>query len=278
MNDAEHRALAVALLPVVLRAGALELEYFRTDVAVERKNDDSPVTAADREAEELITTALTRLYPDIPVIGEEAVSAGQIPQTAGTFFLVDALDGTRDFVSGRPEFTVNVALIVDHAPLFGVVFQPPTGRLFMTLAANHAIEAEIAADTAATSTLDHLEARRIATRRPDTDSLVVAVSRSHHSPQLDRKLSQLGIERRIEVGSSLKFCLVARGEADVYPRLTSISEWDTAAGHAIVTAAGGAVLTLAATPLHYGHGGRSHSVAPFVAWGRSDIAGHFPFA
>ena len=270
MQDAEHRALAGGLLPAVLRAGAVELGYFRNGVAVETKRDDSPVTAADREAEELITAALARLRPDIPVIGEEAVSAGITPQTDGTFFLVDALDGTRDFISGRPEFTVNIALVVDHVPLFGVVYQPPTGRLFMTLAGDCAIEAEIAADAADTVSLDRLASHRIATRVPDTGDMVVAVSRSHPSSQLDRKLSELGIERRIEVGSSLKFCLVARGEADVYPRLTSISEWDTAAGHAVVSAAGGAVLTLDAAPLLYGQSSGSHRVAPFVACGGID--------
>lgn len=278
MRNDEHRALAAALLPVVLRAGAVEMEHFHNDVVVEKKRDDSPVTVADREAEEIITQALSELHPQIPVVGEEAVSAGILPETEGTFFLVDALDGTRDFVAGRTEFTVNVALIVEHAPLFGVVYQPVTGRLFMTLGHDHAIEADVAPNASSAITLDQLEMRRLATRQPDPGNLVVAVSRSHPSAELNAKLSELGIERLIKVGSSLKFCLVARGEADVYPRLISISEWDTAAGHAIVTAAGGVVVTLAGAPLSYGDRRPSCRIAPFVAWGRGELADRFSFS
>jgi len=271
MQDDAHKALAEALLPVVLRAGAIELDYFRNGVEVETKDDNSPVTAADREAEAVIDEALARICPDIPIIGEEAASEGRLPQIEDTFFLVDPLDGTRDFVAGRSDFTVNIALVVAGQPLFGVVYQPQPGRLFISTGRARAIEANVNPDAGLTR-LDQLAAKQIRTRPPDRARLKVAVSRSHRSSQLDDKLRQLGIKDRLEAGSSLKFCLVARGDADLYPRLTSISEWDTAAGHAILQAAGGAVLGLDNDPLQYGNAGKGYRVAPFVGWGHRRLA------
>ena len=271
MQNDDHAAMAEALLPVVLAAGAVELRYFKSGVAVETKDDDSPVTAADREAEDIISEALARHYPDIPVVGEEAASDGRLPAVEGTFFLVDPLDGTRDFVAGRDEFTVNVALVVDYQPLFGAVYQPRTERLFLTLAGDRAIEAKVSA-TSGCSRLDQLTATRLATREPDPAALKVAVSQSHPSSQLESKLRQLGIRQRLQAGSSLKFCLVARGDADIYPRLTSISEWDTAAGQAVLQAAGGAVSGLDNCNLAYGNADKAFRVAPFVAWGRTSLS------
>ncbi|MGI9411286.1 MAG: 3'(2'),5'-bisphosphate nucleotidase CysQ [Hyphomicrobiaceae bacterium] len=277
MQDSEHRQLAAGVLPIVLSAGAVVMSYFQSSTAVETKADASPVTAADREAEELIAAGLARLQPDIPVIGEEAASLGKLPKAASRFFLVDPLDGTRDFIAGRKEFTVNVALVEDREPVFGVVYQPATSRFFTTITDHHALEATVAPGSGIDS-LDALGGERIRTRSPDPDDLVVAVSHSHHTGALDDRLSQLGIRRRVSVGSSLKFCLVARGEADVYPRQISISEWDTAAGHAIVTAAGGAVLTLDGAPLTYGNADCGYRIAPFVAWGAPELAAKYSFA
>ena len=279
MNDKEHRQLAERLLSVVLEAGRVELKYFGTAVDVATKSDASPVTAADQEAEDIITGALQNYLPDVPVVGEEAASAGNLPKSADTFFLVDPLDGTRDFIAGRDEFTVNVALIVNRQPLFGVVYQPAAERLFMTIAADAAIEARVAADSGVTS-LSELDAKPISVVNadPDSSNIRVAVSRSHPSKDLNDKLTELGLNGRVQVGSSLKFCLVANGEADVYPRLISISEWDTAAGHAIVTAAGGAVLTTSGEPLLYGNEDAGYRISPFVAWGQPDLAKRYPFA
>ncbi|MEM9355745.1 MAG: 3'(2'),5'-bisphosphate nucleotidase CysQ [Pseudomonadota bacterium] len=268
MIDAEHYELASALLPVVLQAGQIELGYFGSDVKIASKTDSSPVTAADQEAEEIITRTLSDVCSDIPVIGEEAVAAGQVPAVNDRFFLVDPLDGTRDFIAGGEDFTVNIALIVQSEPVFGIVYQPPTGRLFMTVANDRAIEAHVAAD-AKVSSLEELDARTIKTKSSadrDQAGISVAISRSHPSAALEQQLSAQGLDHRLKVGSSLKFCLVARGDADIYPRLTSISEWDTAAGHAIVTAAGGAVLTLGGKPLHYGSRENKYRIQPFVAW------------
>lgn len=276
MQDKDFRALAESLLPVVLRAGAIELAHFHSALDVETKPDASPVTAADREAEAVIEQALAEICPDIPVIGEEAASEGRLPAAAETFFLVDPLDGTRDFVAGRTEFTVNIALVVDHVPVFGIVYQPPTGRLFMTLAGDHAIEARVAPDSGA-CTLADLSLATLRTNVTDAADLRAAVSRSHRSPTLEAKLTKLGITRRVEAGSSLKFCFVACGDADVYPRLTSINEWDTAAGHALVTAAGGTVLGLDGRPLAYGNAAKGYRVAPFVAWATPELAASYTF-
>ena len=272
MQDSEHRQLATAILPLMLDAGAVIMSYFRGVTAVETKADDSPVTAADREAEELIAAGLAQLMPDIPVIGEEAASLGNLPAAAARFFLVDPLDGTRDFIAGRKDFTVNIALVEDQTPVFGAVYQPATGRFFSTVTNSHVIEANVAPGSAVAS-IEALDGQPIHTRQPDPDDLVVAVSHSHHTGALDDCLRRLGIRRRVSVGSSLKFCLVARGEADVYPRQISISEWDTAAGHAIVAAAGGAVVALDGSPLKYGNAAGNYRIAPFVAWGAPELAG-----
>ena len=277
MQDSEHRQLAAGVLPIVLRAGAVVMSYFQAATTVETKADASPVTAADREAEEVIEAGLARLQPDIPVIGEEAASLGNLPTAAERFFLVDPLDGTRDFIAGRKEFTVNVALVEDRQPVFGVVYQPANGRYFTTIMDHFALEATVQPGSGVDS-LEALGGERIQTRKPDPDDLVVAVSHSHHTGALNHRLDDLGIRRRVSVGSSLKFCLVARGEADVYPRQVSISEWDTAAGHAIVTAAGGAVLTLDGGRLTYGNADSGYRIAPFVAWGAPELAAKYSFA
>ena len=280
MTDAEHYDLASALIPVVLQAGRIELAYFGSNVEVASKSDSSPVTAADQEAEDIITRALTDICPEIPIIGEEAASAGNAPAAGDRFFLVDPLDGTRDFIAGGEEFTVNIALIADNEPVFGVVYQPPTGRLFITIGNNHAVEASVAADASAKS-LNDIETKRIRPRssaQTSVSDMTVAVSRSHPSKELEQQLSAQGLERRLKVGSSLKFCLLARGEADIYPRLTSISEWDTAAGHAIVSAAGGVVLNLHGGPLRYGDHENNYRIQPFVAWGDRDLAAQYRFS
>ncbi len=279
MTDDEHFELASALLPVVLQAGQIELSYFGSHVEVASKTDSSPVTAADQEAEEIITRALSDICPDTPVIGEEAVAAGQIPATDDRFFLVDPLDGTRDFIAGGEDFTVNIALIDKLEPVFGVVYQPATGRLFMTVAKDRAIEADVAAD-AAVESIEEIDTRTIRARSSATSesaNVSVAVSRSHPSAALEQQLSAQGLDHRLKVGSSLKFCLIARGDADIYPRLTSISEWDTAAGHAIVTAAGGAVLTLDGKPLRYGRRENKYRIQPFVAWADARLSARYSF-
>lgn len=272
--DFDHTKLTEALLPAAIAAGAAILRHRRTGFAVESKADRSPVTAADREAEEIILDALQRCAPGIPIVAEEAMSRGERPAAGTTFFLVDALDGTREFVAGGAEFTVNVALVVDRTPRFGIVYAPALSQLYFTLGPSHAGELMIPSDAEPTSILS-ADAKPLRTREPDAERLVAVNSRSHRTAEDDRFQSDPRIASYRTIGSSLKFCLVARGEADIYPRFGPTNEWDTAAGHAIVLAAGGVVTTLDRTPLLYGKAEASFINPPFVVWAKPSLAETF---
>lgn len=215
----------------------------RAGFAVERKGDLSPVTEADRAAEAILLAALARHAPGVPVVAEEEVAAGRVPDTGRSFFLVDPLDGTREFVRGGDDYTVNVGLIVDRAPVLGLVLAPEQGRLFAGLVGQGAW-------------VQHAEGERMAIRtreKPADGRLAVVASKSHiNQATLAYLASVAGDAERVSVGSSLKFCLVAEGAADFYPRLSPTSEWDTAAGHAVLLAAGGRVDGPDGAPLHYG--------------------------
>lgn len=269
MMPLEHERLARALLPAVLEAGAIEMHYYRSGVAVERKADASPVTAADREAESVLLAALAHIAPGVPVIAEEAVARGSVPQLADTFFLVDPLDGTREFINQRDEFTVNVALVRSGKPVFGIVFAPALGDLCVTLGPARAARARVAA-TADASAIDFTDVR---TRQPDYEALIAVASRSHGAAEADRFLARYRVARVRNAGSSLKFCLLARGEADIYPRVGPTMEWDTAAGHAILASAGGAVTELDGATFVYGKVDKAFLNPGFVAWG---TPGPFP--
>jgi 3'(2'), 5'-bisphosphate nucleotidase len=274
----EFAALADALLPAVLEAGALEMRYFRNGVAVSHKSDASPVTVADQEAEAILLAALRIAAPNIPVIAEEAASAGNIPTVGSEFFLVDPLDGTREFVSGSEDFTVNIALVRDGTPYFGIVYAPATGQLFVGLGNSYAPEAAIQAyvpdgsDIARLRHLADLNPQAIKCRTADLAALTVVSSRSHRTAEVEEFLSPFNVRERRHVGSSLKFVTVARGDADLYPRIGSINEWDTAAGHAVLVAAGGAVTTFDGRPLMYGKVAAKFLNPDFIAWGSPDLA------
>ncbi len=269
MNLPTHDELAAALLPAAARAARLELEYLRNKPTVERKADASPVTIADQEAEAIIVEALGQVAGDVPVIAEELYSAGHSPEIDGTYFLVDALDGTREFVKGGTDFTINVALIKDHIPTFGLILLPVNGELYLTTAPDIAVCTVL--DLSHDTDLAELDLKPLRTREPDPAALVVALSSSHPSAKLERELDGKPVSGRVEAGSSLKFCRVAEGRADFYPRLGSISEWDIAAGHAIVRAAGGEVTGLDGVPLRYGNRDGGFRTLPFVAWGREHL-------
>jgi 3'(2'), 5'-bisphosphate nucleotidase len=265
MTPLEHERLARALLPSVLEAGAIEMHYYRSGVAIERKADASPVTAADREAEAVLLAALARIAPGVPVVAEEAVARDAAPRISDAFFLVDPLDGTREFVNQRDEFTVNVALVHSGKPVFGIVFAPALGDLCVTLGPARAGHAHVAAVTAAdAAAIDFADIR---TRQPDRQALIAVASRSHYAAEADRFLARYHVARRRNAGSSLKFCLLARGEADIYPRIGPTMEWDTAAGHAVLAAAGGSVTELDGAPLVYGKADKGFLNPGFVAWG-----------
>lgn len=225
-------------------AGALVLEVYRTDFAVQDKADASPVTQADELAEAVITPALQALQPSWPVVAEEAAARGQAPAAAACFWLVDPLDGTREFVARNGEFTVNIALVRQGQPVLGVVYLPVPDRLYAGVVGQGAW-------------LDADGRRRaIAVRAQPAVGVVVACSRSHGDvAALQAWLQGQPVTAWVPAGSSLKFGLIAAGEADVYPRLGRTMEWDTAAGHAVLAAAGGSVCDLEGRPLRYGKPG-----------------------
>jgi 3'(2'), 5'-bisphosphate nucleotidase len=271
MHASEMTRLAEGLLVVALAAARVQMAYFDAGVTVERKADNSPVTAADRQSEEIILEALARLAPGVAVIAEEAVTAGRIPSIADAFFLVDPLDGTNSFIKGRTSFTINIALIEDRRPVFGLVYAPALADFYVTLGPDKAANARVE-PSATPRTLDEAGFAPIRTRVPDPNALFALVSQSHLTRATEHFLDGYHVIERRALASSLKFGLIARGEADLYPRVGPTSEWDTAAGHAVLAAAGGAVTMLDGAPLLYGNADRGFENPDFVAWGRGPLA------
>ncbi|HYC02485.1 MAG TPA: 3'(2'),5'-bisphosphate nucleotidase CysQ [Azospirillaceae bacterium] len=238
-----------ALLPTVrgiaLEAGTAILRVYATEFDAARKADGSPVTAADNAAEAVILPALRALTPHIPIVSEEAFERGEIPEVTGTpFWLVDPLDGTKEFLKRNGEFTVNIALVRDGVPVLGVVLAPATGELFAAAGPGTAISVRDGAE------------RSIAVRAAPADGLTVLSSRSHaDNAELDAHLAALPVRERLVCGSSVKFCRIAEGRGDLYPRFGPTMEWDTAAGQAVLLAAGGAVLNHDGSPFRYGKPG-----------------------
>ncbi|MFL6775680.1 MAG: 3'(2'),5'-bisphosphate nucleotidase CysQ [Sphingomicrobium sp.] len=236
----DHAHLLDDLAEAAREAGEAILEVVRRGFDVEHKNDSSPVTEADRSAELIILAALARAAPGVPVIAEEEVAAGRIPAHEDTYFLVDPLDGTKEFVRGGDDYTVNIGLIEKGAPKLGVVFAPATGRL-------HGGCVDVGA------WLDEGRGRRIIRTRPRGTELTAVASKSHlNQATIDYLEAAVGTCGYVAVGSSLKFCIVAEGQADIYPRASPTSEWDTAAGHAVLLAAGGVVDGPDGSALRYG--------------------------
>lgn len=236
------------MVEAALEAGRAAYRIYHEAFAVHIKADESPVTAADHLAEEIILRHLARHAAGIEVVAEEQVAAGHVPALATEFFLVDPLDGTREFIQHCGDFTVNIALIRHAQPALGVVYAPVTGQLFA---------ADVAAASAARATLDPVNPiaprlRPIKVRAVPAAGITAVASRSHRTAETDAYLARYPIADLVAVGSSLKFCMVAAGEADLYPRLGPTMEWDTAAGHAVLTAAGGRVLGPDAQSLCYG--------------------------
>lgn len=240
----QRSELLEQLLPLALRAGDAILQIYARPFDVQHKADASPVTQADVLAEGLIVAGLAQLTPDVPIVAEEAVAAGHIPEVGERFWLVDALDGTREFVQRNGEFTVNIALVEQGEPVLGVVFAPALDRLYAGAVGEGAFMQAQG------------ERRPLRCRvAPDTGS-VVAASRSHSdAAQLQAWLRPYHVARLLHAGSSLKFGLLAAGEADLYPRLGRTMEWDIAAGQAVLVAAGGSVHTLEGLPMRYGKPG-----------------------
>jgi 3'(2'), 5'-bisphosphate nucleotidase len=225
------------------------------------KPDQSPVSEADEAAEEILLRGIDRILPGAPVVAEEAVARGSAPGPAEAFFLIDPLDGTREFLAGTPEFTVNVAVVLEGTPVLGLIYVPAAAVLYAG-ADGRALRATLAPGKAyAASAAVPIRAR------PRPDRLVAAVSRSHLDAASEAFLARLPVEGRIPLGSALKFCRIAEGTVDVYPRLAPVHEWDLAAGHALLVAAGGSVTRPDGGPLSYGNARDRWLVSGFVAWG-----------
>ncbi len=236
----DHGELVDALAEAAREAGEAILTVVRRGFEVEAKHDRSPVTEADRAAELVILAALARAAPGVPVIAEEEVAAGRIPAHDDNYFLVDPLDGTKEFVRGGDDYTVNIGLIENGVPRLGIVFAPATGILHGGSATEGAW-------------VDEGGERRPIRTRPRGEEVTAVASKSHlNQATIDYLEAAVGTCGYISVGSSLKFCIVAEGKADIYPRASPTSEWDTAAGHAILLAAGGVVDGPDGGPLRYG--------------------------
>jgi len=252
-------AAAAAIL--AMRAGTLE---------VRTKADHSPVTAADRAAEAAILEGLARVLPGVAVVSEEAgMLCSALPDS---FVLVDPLDGTREFVAGRDEFTVNVAIVAGGRPQLGVVAAPALGLLWRGIVGHGAERLRLAPGRPAGAADERSPIR---TRPAPATRLVAAASRSHLDPATQAFLSRLSIEECVTCGSAVKFCQVAEGVADVYPRLSTTCEWDVAAGHALLVAAGGTVMTPEGGPLSYGRPDADFRVPAFIAWGDPSAPARF---
>ena len=245
--DARARSdLMEGMVVAAIEAGAAIWKVFQEDFEVLSKADTSPVTAADTAAEAVILKALAHLAPATPVVAEEECAAGRIPEVRERFFLVDPLDGTKEFVKRGTDFTVNIGLIEHNTPTLGVVYAPARDRIYAgDTARGAAWTAEVEPGGPVPT------ARRPLRIRPLGERLTAVASKSHNSPETEAYLALCGVVERVSIGSSLKFCLLADGEADLYPRPAPTSEWDTAAGHAVLAAAGGRVFAPDGGPLLY---------------------------
>ncbi len=258
-------ALMEPLTDLVVRAGAAILSLNRAAMKVVGKADGSPVTEADLAADRIIAEGLEWLIPDIPALSEECAHLAK-PPYGGSFFLIDPLDGTREFVAGRNEFTVNLALVTNGTPLLGIIGAPALGLIWRGLVGRGAERLT----TGKGSVTEPIHTRPLPTRG---EPWIVAVSRSHGDIRTEAFIDARPGAIRQKLGSAVKFGRVAEGGADIYPRLAPTSEWDVAAGHAVVTAAGGKVTDAQGADLKFGGGREGFIVPEFIAWGDPTAAG-----
>jgi 3'(2'), 5'-bisphosphate nucleotidase len=261
-------ALMGPLTDLVVKAGQVILAVNRSGMKIKDKLDGSPVTEADLAADRVIGDGLARLIPDIPTLSEERAQQSRPPPYLGSFFLIDPLDGTKEFVAGRDEFTVNLALVTNGAPLLGIIGAPALGWLWRGVVGQGAERLRLTQAGAG-------PAERIRTRPAPKrgQPWITAVSRSHGDDRTEAFIAARPGAVRQQIGSAVKFGKVAEGAVDIYPRLAPTSEWDVAAGHAIVTAAGGKVTGAYGEPLWFGEGDQSFIVPAFIVWGDPAAAG-----
>ncbi|SLN33000.1 3'(2'),5'-bisphosphate nucleotidase CysQ [Roseisalinus antarcticus] len=256
----DYGKLVVEMRRLALEAGDKIMEiYDGPEFEVMVKSDNSPVTVADEAADALISAGLRAAFPDVALVTEEQSASHDI--RAKTFLIVDPLDGTKEFINRRGDFTVNIALVEEGQPTRGVVYAPAKGRLFYTQADGQTVEETGALDKQAVG-----ETKPISVSSPDNGGLMVVASKSHRDQATDDYIGQYEVRDMTSAGSSLKFCLVATGEADLYPRLGRTMEWDTAAGHAVLAGAGGLVVRFDNPQLPLVYGKESFANPFFIAY------------
>ena len=272
----QERVLVSCLQKACLQAGGEIMSYYGKTFDIDYKQDGSVVTKADKAAEDIIFSVLTESFADIPIVSEEAFSRGVLPSVHDRFFLVDPLDGTREFVEGHEDFTVNIALIHKGNPVYGAVYAPVRKCLFYTKTPTMALRCHVkshgASPNAITTLAQPLKAVPVPQKNP-----TLLVSRSHAGPLMESFIHKVKPGRILRAGSSLKFCMAAQGEGHLYPRLTPTMLWDTAAGHSVLRAAGGCVLVRSGVELSYGKvssGGALSSLThgSFLAASSQDVA------
>jgi 3'(2'), 5'-bisphosphate nucleotidase len=254
-------ALIEPLTELVVQAGAAILAIDRRTMAAHGKADGSPVTEADLAADRVIAEGLAQLMPEAPALSEERSHLAQLPITS-SFFLIDPLDGTKEFLAGRDEFTVNLALVTDGVPLLGIVGAPALGLIWRGLVGRGAERLIVSGGASSPAVPIHTRTMPVAGK-----PWVAAVSRSHGDERTEAFIDARPGGLRKSLGSAVKFCRVAEGEVDIYPRLAPTCEWDVAAGHAVVTAAGGKVTDAKGAALRFGAGRNGFIVPEFIAWG-----------
>lgn len=263
MQDHLPSPFMTGLLELALEAGSAIMTVYAGESHPRWKEDSTPVTEADLIAENIILAGLAKLSPQTPVISEESAAIGVLPPLRDRFFLVDPLDGTKEFLSRNGEFTVNIALIDKTFPIMGIVFAPALPRLFWAESGKGAFEAPVTSG----GRLGRPAHRPLSASPLPSHGLRVVASRSHRDALTEEWLRSRDVASLVCAGSSLKFCLIASGEADVYPRFGRTMEWDTAAGHAILSAAGGKVLAGDGKPLTYGKSAGRFANPFFIASG-----------
>ena len=256
INSKDLKIVAESLIDTFKEAGKESINIEKQGVKIKTKNDGSPVTNGDLRVNEIITQKIEKLTPNIPIISEENSESHKI-QATETFFLVDPLDGTKEFLKkdGRGSFTVNIALIENNLPIFGIVYAPALGRYFSGITLNSFSEER------------DIPTKRLNLSKTKNLNIIAVASASHRDQETNNWLISHNIENTVSIGSSLKFCLVATGEADVYPRFGPTMEWDTAAGDAILRAAGGVVTGTEGTNL-FKYGKANYRNGGFIAWGQ----------
>lgn len=267
INPAQADRMLDELTAIVAQAARRVREMSPFTVERRLKSDGSHVTGADETSQAVVLAGLKQVCPSIPALSEESIAGAPAPPKDGSFIIIDPLDGTRDYLDGRDEFAICLAVITHGEPVAGIIAAPMRGILWRGVVGLRAERLRLASG-------DVADPQPIHTRQWPKQNAIAVVSRSHLDRETETMLDRLAIERHPS-GSAIKFCLVAEGSADIYPRLAPTSEWDVAAGHALLLAAGGRLTTSQGKDITYGHADANYRVPAFIAWGDSNKAAQF---